>query len=464
MTTLYDAYGRAVDTGRLKKQQAAAEFAGLRNIYSVMHPAAALTPERLAGCLRQAEYGDPYLYLELAEDMEERDLHYLAVLSTRKEAVAQLDPIVRPASSERNDVKLAAFVHEALVERQFDLELLNILDAIGKGFSVTEIIWDQSGRQWLPERLLWRDPHWFMFDWISGEQILVRTLRTEGPPIAVYPYSEAATVAPGACVSPALVGIQPATALLYAFKFVTHIARAKAGLPIRGGLARAAGWSYLFKSYALKDWAAFAEVYGQPLRVGKYGPGATEEDKQALLSAVANIGTDAAAIIPDSMLIEFTEAKTAAASAELYERFCQYLDAQVSKAVLGQTLTTEVPRGSGSRAAAQVHDQVRRDILASDAKRLAATLNRDLVRPIVDLNYGPQRHYPRLTLNLTDDVDLRDYAAIVAEMADRGLRVAQNDVRAKLGLSAPEDGEEVLTPSARSNSPRAEATQVPQPE
>src|SRR5208337_4868486 len=110
-----------------------------------------------------------------------------------------------------------------------------------------------------------------------------------------YPYSEAATG-----LSAAQVGIQPATAPLYPFKFVTHIARAKAGLPIRGGLARAAGWSYLFKSYALKDWAAFAEVYGQPLRVGKYGPGATEEDKHALLSAVAHIGTDAAAIIPDS--------------------------------------------------------------------------------------------------------------------------------------------------------------------
>ena len=41
----------------------------------------------------------PYLYLELAEDMEEKDLHYLSVLGTRKNAVAQLDLIVSAASS-----------------------------------------------------------------------------------------------------------------------------------------------------------------------------------------------------------------------------------------------------------------------------------------------------------------------------------------------------------------------------
>ena len=105
------------------------------------------------------------------------------------------------------------------------------------------------------------------------------------------------------------MGIQPLTAPLAPFKFIVHVAKAKAGLPVRGGIARAAGWAYLFKNYVLKDWVTFAEIFGQPLRLGKYSPGATEADKQALLSAVANIGTDAAAIIPESMLIEFVETR-----------------------------------------------------------------------------------------------------------------------------------------------------------
>jgi phage gp29-like protein len=467
---LYDAYGREVDTAQLRDEHAAPTIAGVRNIYSVMHPSTGLTPEKLIAIQREAEAGDPYLYLELAEEMEEKDLHYLAVISTRKQAVAGAEIIVTPASEAAEDLRAADLVRDFVLGGAFDLEgvLFDILDAVGKGFSATEIIWDTAGREWIPKRLAWRDPRWFMFDWISGEELLVRTLRDEGP---LAP-ADVSTAWPSDAPSKALsnapdgssphyrrsrwytgvddgarIGIQPLTAPLAPFKFIVHAAKAKAGLPVRGGIARAAGWAYLFKNYVLKDWVTFAEVFGQPLRLGKYAPGATEADKHALLSAVANIGTDAAAIIPESMLIEFVEARQAG-GAEVYERFCEYLDKQVSKAVLGQTLTTETPREGGSRAAAQVHDAVRRDIMESDARRLGATLTRDLVRPIVDLNLGPQRRYPQIALGLSADNDVKLFADMVAELADRGLRVGQRAVLRRLGLPEPAADEPLLEPAA----------------
>jgi phage gp29-like protein len=384
--------------------------------------------------------------------MEEKDLHYLAVISTRKQAIAGAELIVTPASEAAEDQRAADLVSDFIGAGAFDLEsvLYDILDAVGKGFSATEIIWDTAGREWIPKRLVWRDPRWFMFDWISGEELLVRTLRNEGPlaPIAAgASHYGGARWSSGIGVDPR-IGIQPLTAPLAPFKFIVHAAKAKAGLPVRGGIARAAGWAYLFKNYVLKDWMTFAEIFGQPLRLGKYSPGATEADKQALLSAVANIGTDAAAIIPESMLIEFVETR-GAGGAEVYERFCEYLDKQVSKAVLGQTLTTETPRdGGGSRAAAQVHDAVRRDIMESDARRLGATLTRDLVRPIVDLNLGPQRRYPRIALGLSADNDVKLFADMVAELADRGLRVGQRAVLRRLGLPEPAADEPLLEPAA----------------
>jgi phage gp29-like protein len=452
---LFDAYGREVDIGRLQEEQAAPTMAGVRNIYSVMHPSVGLTPERLTGILRQAEFGDPFLYLELAEEMEEKDLHYLAVLGTRKESAAQLDLVVRPASSSAADVRIADMVSESLLNGALNLtgSIFDIQDALGKGFSATEIVWDTSGREWAPVRLIWRDPRWFLFDWISGEQLLVRSLENEGPEIPLTPPGGYTHVEPrlarrqqASGGSALWNGLQPLTAPLAPFKFITHFGQAKSGLPIRGGLARAAGWSYLFKNYVLKDWVMFAEVFGQPLRVGKYHPGATESDRQALLRAVANIGTDAAAIIPESMIIEFTQARTSA-STDLYERFCQYADNQVSKAVLGQTLTTEVPRGSGSRAAAQVHEAVRRDILSADARRLEETLRRDLVKPLVDLNAGPQKQYPRLQLALPDAQDTKIFADMVAELADRGLRIGQKTILDRLGLPEAPEGEPVLSPA-----------------
>lgn len=449
---LYDAYGREVDTGRLRDEQAAPTMAGVRNIYSVMHPSAGLTPERLVSIMRQAESGDPFLYLELAEEMEEKDLHYLAVLSTRKQTVAQLDFTVRPASSESADLRNASLVNDLLLGGTLNLRgiLFDILDAVGKGFSTTEIIWDTSGREWVPVRLKWRDPRWFVFDWISGEQVLVRTLSEEDNTGAPAPGSGQGHVerrmlqrGGGGFGIAGWNATQPLTAPLNPFKFIVHTAKAKSGLSIRGGLARAAGWAYLFKNYVLKDWVTFSEVFGQPLRLGKYHSGATEGDKQTLLTAVSNIGTDAAAIIPDSMMIDFVEARQSGSN-ELYERFCEYIDRQVSKAVLGQTLTTEIPRQGGSRAAAQVHQAVRRDIISADASRLAETLTRDLVKPLVDLNVGPQRRYPQLELLLPDDQDTKVFADLVAELVDRGLRVGQKTVLDRLGLPEPAADEAVL--------------------
>jgi phage gp29-like protein len=449
---LYDAFGREVDRERLRDEQAAPTMSGVRNIYSSMHPSAGLTPERLTQILREAEFGDPFLYLELAEEMEEKDLHYLAVLNTRKEAVSQLDLEVRPASGEKDDLRAAAMVRAMLAGDALDIAsaMVDILDAIGKGFSATEIIWDTSNREWFPRRLRRRDPRWFMFDWVSGEELLVRSMKNEGPSIAVDGEQAArGSHFKGSGLYGALrggIGIQPLTEPLLPYKFIVHLAKAKAGLPIRGGLARAAGWSYLFKNYVLKDWVTFAEVFGQPLRVGKYGAGATEQDKDRLLQAVANIGTDAAAIIPESMLIEFTEARQTG-SAELYQSFCAYLDAQVSKAVLGQTLTTEIPQGAGSRAAAEVHDSVRRDIMSADARRLAATINRDLIRPIVDLNLGPRKNYPRLALGMADDADVTDFVDIVTKLADHGMRIGQRTVLRRLGIPEPEESEPILEAS-----------------
>jgi phage gp29-like protein len=91
---------------------------------------------------------------------------------------------------------------------------------------------------------------------------------------------------------------------------------------------------------------------------------------------------------------------------------------------------------------------VRRDILAADARRLSETLTRDLVKPIMDLNAGPHRRYPRIELLLPNDQDDQAFAGIVAELADRGLRIGQKTVLDRLGLPAAGVDEAVLTPSA----------------
>jgi phage gp29-like protein len=416
---LLDQFERPIDMKALKKEQAGPTVSGVRSILSG-HPSWGLTPERLARLLRDSEEGDPTAYLELAEEMEEKDLHYRGVLGTRKRQVAQLEITVEAATDEPEDVKDADLVRELINRDELQDDLVDVLDALGKGYSVTEIMWDTSGREWRPARFEFRDPRWFRFDPIDG-----RTLRL---------LDEAGQLQP-----------------LAPFKFIVHQPRLKSGLPIRGGLARAVAWSYLFKTFDLKDWVVFAEIFGMPLRLGKYHPGASEEDKDALLRAVVNISRDAAAIIPESMAIDFPEAGGKTGSVDLFERLAEYLDRQVSKAVLGQTATTDAIKGG--YAVGRTHDGVRGDIEQSDARQLAATLNRDLVRPYIDLNRGPRHAYPKLVIGRAEQTNVPEMSDALAKLVPLGLKVEQSVIRDRLGLPDPEEDAEVLAPPAQAAFP-----------
>ncbi len=199
----------------------------------------------------------------------------------------------------------------------------------------------------------------------------------------------------------------------------------------------------MFKAFSNRDWAIFTQTYGQPVRIGKYGPGATEADRNTLYRAVANIAGDCAAIMPEGMNIDFIESKSVGASSDLYEKRVDWLDRQVSKAVLGQTTTTDAI--SGGHAVSQEHRQVQADIERADAKALSAILNRDLIRIWIDLEYGPQKRYPRLRIARPDNEDLAQLSTSLAQLVPLGLRVQASEIRDKFGLSDPEAGSEVLS-------------------
>lgn len=411
--------GRPVRERELTREAGRPALTGVRRTWRHESVASGLTPQRLAAILRAAAEGDHQNgdYLTLAEEMEERDPHYAAVLGVRKRAVSGLDPAVEAATDDARDVELADAVRELVRKPEFAGLLEDCLDALGKGYSAVEIIWDRSGPLWSPARYEWRDPRFFVFDRADG-----RTLRL---------LDEADSYR----------GIE-----LAPYKWIVHAPRLKAGIPIRGGLARLAAAACMVKAYTVTDWTAFAEVFGMPLRLGRYGEQAGEDDIRKLITAVANLGTDAAAAIPDSMRIEFIEAGNRQGGAELFQRLAEYLDKQVSKAVLGQTMTTD---DGSSHSQAKVHDEVRGDILRSDARQLENTLNRDLVRPFIDLNHGRREHYPRLMLPVEKPQDIKLLSETLAKLVPLGLRVESSVIRDKLGLPDPENGAEILTAPAR---------------
>lgn len=399
----------------LTEELAFPELAGIRTLWrDAVSPG--LTPQGLAGILKAAETGSHWDYLTLAEEMEERELHYASVLGTRKLAVAGVEAVIEAGGEDARAIEIADAIENLISLPVFDDLVQDLLDGLGKGFSVSEIMWETSASQWQPYDYRHRDPRFFTFDMVDRTTIRLVDLQNPAFGIPLEPY-----------------------------KFIRHVPKLKTGIPIRGGLAKPAAWAYIFKSYTLKDWVAFCEIYGIPFRVGKYGPMATAEDRARLLAAVRNIGSDAAGIIPESMAIEFVDgAGKGGGGAGVFDRLTDYLDKQISKRVLGQTMTTD--HGS-SLAQAKVHENVRHDILVSDAKQIAATINRDLIRPFVDLNYGPQKRYPEFKLPVPKPEDLTALSGVLDRVVKLGVRVREAEVRERIGFSEPDDGDAILTAS-----------------
>jgi len=378
------------------------------------YPSESLTPGKLARILKEADAGDIYRQMELFEELEEKDCHIFSCLQTRKLAVANRAWDILPAGDRRADRKMADFAKEVIwgIEN-WQSALTDMLDAIGKGFSVLEIMWEIKNSQVQIGELKWVHQKNFTFD-----DTLQLRLITEDEPIK------------GIKLPPA--------------KFVIHTYKAKSGILARGGVVRIVSWMYIFKHFDIKDWITFAEIFGMPLRVGKYPPGASKEDKKILMQAITQLGTDAAGIIPDTMIIDFIEA-VKGTSVNVYETLAGFCNVEISKAILGQTLTVEVGN-VGSYAASKTHENVREDLVEADAKALQNTIDKQLIKPLIDFNFGPQKVYPHFKIHYEPPEDLKSLAERDAILARIGVKIPVRYFYKKYDLPEPEEGEEVLEP------------------
>lgn len=210
-------------------------------------------------------------------------------------------------------------------------------------------------------------------------------------------------------------------------------------------------WMYLFKNYDIKDWVSFCEVFGMPLRLGKYDASASEDDKRQLMEAIISLGTDAAGIVPSSTMIEFIESNKTT-SVEIYEKLARYCDEQMSKAILGQTLTSD--SGGGSYAQSKTHNDVRHDLTVADAKALAVTIRRDIIRPLVEFNFGEDAELPFFTFDCQEVEDQKETVEIYKTLVcDMGLEIPKGHIYKKFSIPEPEDGEEVLKPPVKQMAP-----------
>lgn len=410
------AYNPDMDNGSGRPIRGAVAIGDPLDKYSE-YPSSGLNPRRLAQIFREADEGNVYRQMELFEEMEEKDTHLFSQLQTRKLAVTGLDWEIQPFSESGQDVAVAEFVSEQLRGLEsFNDVLMDILDAIGKGISISEITWglDSQGRN-VVEDITWVHPKKLFWDSLDDEIKLCTRDFPQGIPIPDN-------------------------------KFIIHKYKAKSGHPCRAGILRVTSWMYLFKNYDLKDWVSFCEVFGMPLRLGKYDASASDADKAALMEAIVHLGADASGIVPNTTQIDFIDSNKNS-TVEIYEKLARYCDEQMSKAVLGQTLTSD--SGSGSYAQSKTHNEVRKDLTAADANALENTLRRDLIRPLVEFNFGTGTQIPTLRFATEDAEDLKETSDIYKTLsADMGLEIPKSHLYEKFGIPKPKEGEPVTRTAA----------------
>lgn len=227
----------------------------------IEHPASGITPNRAAQCLRAAEQGDLMAQSDLAADIEEKDTHLFAELSKRRLAIQSVPwSILPPSNATAQEKKDAEMLDEYLHGADwFDAMLFDATDAILKGYSCQEIEWGRIGRAFVVNKVIWRDAAHFCLNPQDFSELRLRDGSVEGVPF------------------------QP-------FGWIVHQARSRTGYAGAQGLVRTLVWPFIFKNYSVRDLAEFLEVYGLPMKVGKYPAGATREQKAALMRAVMEIG------------------------------------------------------------------------------------------------------------------------------------------------------------------------------
>ena len=359
--------------------------------------------------MTSAERGLIRYQMEMFDRMVERDPHLQAVLQTRRMALTQSEWKVTPGDEDDSKaIDAAEMVNEDLVNLpDFEDSIEALLDAVPKGLAVQEIVyaddWSLLDLVEIPQRLL---------DWQESD-------------LRVY--------ADGYKPEP----MEPN-------KFIRHSPRIRPGTPVRRGLMRTLAIYWCISHFALEDWASYAEVFGMPLRLGKYPTNAKEGDIEILYDALKNLGSDAAGMIPEGMMIEFPEPKSKLPGVETpMETLIKHMERKMSIATLGQNLTTESQSGTGTLAGG-AHERVMRSITRADARQLNTTLRRDLFRPLVGFRMGFDVPLPYIKWDLDDPTDQVMRSGVYKTLHEIGFPLSKAQVREELQLDEPIDESDLL--------------------
>jgi phage gp29-like protein len=222
----------------------------------------------------------------------------------------------------------------------------NLMDVIYWGYQPAELLWGFDSGLWVPTQIIPKPPEWF-FWWIGEDGVPELRFLSETHAIEGEPPPDSYTL------------ICPRVKPSYEN-------------PYGQGVASKCFWPVLFKRAGMEFWLNFMERFAQPWVVGK-----THSADPAMVQKLAD---DLKVLVQDAVIalsgtdktVELLENKTSTDAG--FIELCNFMDSQMSKAVLGHALSTD-SGDNGSYAATRGALSVRSDIGVQDTKMVKAIFN-----------------------------------------------------------------------------------------
>lgn len=273
---------------------------------------------------------------------------------------------LQPADSSRDADETLQFMEFNLQRMKggvFSL-LWRVLDAMAKGFSVLEKLYD-----------LRSEPPW------KGKLELIG-FKSKDPALFGFDLDEFRNVR-------ALVLNAPdgRTLHLHREKFVLYTHNPRYESPFGEPDLRAAYTHWRSKHHILKFWDIYLAKYASPTMLGIYKRGLTQTMQDDLLQALDRVQQETAIIVPEEVQVKALE--FGQGGADSYAQAITYHNAEIAKSILGETLTTDEGQRVGSLALGKIHFEVLQTQLKSLRYDLAERVLMDqIIRPLVALNFG----------------------------------------------------------------------------
>jgi len=417
-----------------------------------------LTFQYLASVRRLCQQGYRQQYVDVLNELLEKDPHAYAVLAQRILAVSggSVEITAAELPEDANDAeKDRAKEIRSLVEQRIQAipalsqALFALLWGIYYGLTAAEIQWDRRNDGW----------------WISGLE-MIHSRRLNYPDqnawdLHVWDQGAVLPFAPVAFPTEGLYGLRVKD---YPGKFLIFGdgPSYRGDYPTREGVGRQVDYYMAIKQMAVRGATQYVERFAKPWALGYYntkGPDgkdrdAGESDRTALDAALKGLGIGglASAALPSSVRVELQGPAVGGSgggrSSINQLTLVKLCDDQVSKAVRGGTLTTDAGE-KGARSLGQVHQEGDLRNARYDASILAQALKEDLVWWIVHLNCpGEERLCPGVKIHV-EQVSPEQILERAAKMAALGAGPDAQWLADKLGqklADLTEEGARRLAP------------------